>query len=240
ALGLPMPAGAQPRAPLQMPAMRWRLGWNGPGFALDVEQGAEEITVPEFEIDAQPVNWAQYVEFIADGGYDRPELWDAKGWQWLQAQAAQEGRRGPRYVEQIGVGSGAVLQTLFGRPARMGGTQNVTHVSWWEADAYARWAGRRLPTEVEWEVAAHQAGRRGFRWGEVREWTAGTLRLWTGFAPAPWGVQAELDARLAFGHARVLRGASWASRARMRHPKARFWALPESDEGFVGFRTCAG
>ena len=77
--------------------------------------------------------------------------------------------------------SGAVLQTLFGRPARMAGSQSAMHVSWWEADAWARWAGRRLPTEVEWEIAAHAAARRGFRWGDVREWTAGTLRPWPGF-----------------------------------------------------------
>jgi ergothioneine biosynthesis protein EgtB len=238
-LALAVPPGLRPREPLPMPATHWRLGWDGPGFALDVEQGRDEVAVPEFEIDAQPVSWAQYVEFIDAGGYDRQDLWDPRGWQWLLAQAESEGRRGPRYVEQIGVVAGAVLQALFGKPTRMGGLQNVTHVSWWEADAYARWAGRRLPTEVEWEIAAHQATRRGFRWGEVREWTAGTLRPWPGFAPAPWAVRAELDAGLAFGHARVLRGASWASRARMKHPKARWWALPECDEAFVGFRTCA-
>jgi ergothioneine biosynthesis protein EgtB len=238
-LRMPVPEGLAARPALVLPATRWTLGWAEPGFALDVERGREEVQVPEFEIDAQPVSWAQYVEFIDDGGYDREELWQAEGWAWLQRESGQEGRRGPRYVEQIGVASGAVLQTWFGKPTRMGGSQLVLHVSWWEADAWARWAGRRLPTEAEWEIAASQATRRGFRWGEVREWTAGTLRPWSGFTPDPWTASAELDGRPVFARARVQRGASFASRSRMKHPRARWWALPERDDGFVGFRTCA-
>jgi gamma-glutamyl hercynylcysteine S-oxide synthase len=238
-LALAVPPGAATRAALVLPATRWSLGWPDGGFALDVETGRELVAVPEFEIDAQPVTWAQYVEFIDDGGYDREELWDAGGWAWLQREAEREGRRGPRHVEQIGVASGAVLQNLFGRATRMGGSQCAMHVSWWEADAWARWAGRRLPTEAEWEIAVHQGARRGLRWGEVREWTAGTLRPWEGWQPAGWAEKAELDAHPFFGVARVLRGASFATRARMKHPRARLWALPERDEGFVGFRTCA-
>jgi formylglycine-generating enzyme required for sulfatase activity len=113
------------------------------------------------------------------------------------------------------------------------------HVSWWEADAWARWAGRRLPTEAEWEIAAQQAARRGFRWGEVREWTAGTVRPFAGFHADAWTPHAELDAQPVFGVARVQRGASFATRSRMKHPRARWWALPDRDEGFVGFRSCA-
>jgi gamma-glutamyl hercynylcysteine S-oxide synthase len=238
-LGLTLPPGAATRPALVLPAMRWTLGWPDGSFALDVETGREAVQVPEFEIDAQPVSWAQYVEFIADGGYDREELWEPRGWSWLQHEAEREGRRGPRHVEQIGVASGAVLQNIFGKATRMGASQSALHVSWWEADAWARWAGRRLPTEAEWEIAALQASRRGFRWGEVREWTAGTLRPWEGWQPAGWAAKAELDARPFFGIARVQRGASFATRARMKHPRARWWARPERDDGFVGFRTCA-
>jgi iron(II)-dependent oxidoreductase len=238
-LALQLPTGSQGREPIVVPAVRWTLGWTGPGFAIDIERGAATEEVPEFEIDAQPVTWAQYVEFIDDGGYDQEALWHPEGWRWLEHEAQREGRRGPRHVEQIGVASGAVLQSLFGRPTRMGASQSVMHVTWWEADAYARWAGRRLPTEVEWEIAAQVAARRGFRWGSVREWTAGTLRPWPGYQPDAWGHHAELDAAPLFGTARVLRGASFATRARMKHVKARSWALPERDDGFVGFRTCA-
>ncbi|MBC5784791.1 ergothioneine biosynthesis protein EgtB [Ramlibacter sp. USB13] len=239
-VGLALPAGAASRSPLLLPATRWTLGWSDDrSFALDIERGHEAVDVPEFEIDAQPVTWAQYVEFIADGGYDREELWHPRGWNWLERQAAAEGRRGPRHVEQIGVASGAVMQNIFGKPTRMGASQVAMHASWWEAEAWARWAGRRLPTEAEWEIAAQQAARRGFRWGDVREWTAGTLRPFAGFRQDAWAPQAELDVETMFGAARVLRGASFATRARMRHAKARAWALAERDEGFVGFRTCA-
>ncbi|MGV3493195.1 MAG: SUMF1/EgtB/PvdO family nonheme iron enzyme [Ramlibacter sp.] len=237
-LGLQLPVGAATYQPIALPATQWSLGWPDPGFALAMERGRALVPVPEFEIDAQPVTWAQFVEFIADGGYDREELWQPEGWQWLQREAQQEGRRGPRYVEQIGVASGSVLQTVFGKPTRMGGSQPVTHVTWWEADAWARWAQRRLPTEAEWEIAALQAARRGFRWGDVREWTAGTLRPWPGSEPDAWAPQADLAVEPLFGRARVQRGASFASRARMKHPRARWWALPERDEGFTGFRTC--
>lgn len=239
ALGIALPAGIGAREPLALPAGTWHLGQAARGFAPGIERGDEPVVLPAFEIDAQPVGWAQYVEFIDDGGYDREELWHAQGWRWLQQQAQLEGRRGPRHVEQIGVASGAVLQTLFGKPTRMGGSQSVMHVSWWEADAYARWAQRRLPTEAEWEMAAHLAGRRGFRWGDVQEWTAGTLRRWPGSAQDVWAADADLDPEPALGKARVLRGASFAARARMKYVTARGWALPEHDQGFVGFRTCA-
>ena len=239
-LGLQLPEGIAVRPPLLLPATRWTLGWSDDAsFALDIERGHEPVQVPAFEIDAQPVTWAQYVEFIDDGGYDRQELWQPQGWDWLEREAGRDGRRGPRHVEQIGVASGAVLQTMFGKPTRMGGTQVVMHANWWEAEAFARWSGRRLPTEAEWEIAATQAARRGFRWGEVREWTAGTLRPFAGYRPDAWAPQAELEAHGVFGKARVLRGGSFVTRARMKHPRTRAWALPERDEGFVGFRTCA-
>lgn len=242
-LGVPLelaaPAAAASREPVLVPATRWMLGLGEEGFAFDVERPAHAVDVPAFEIDAQPVTWAQYVEFVDDGGYDRAELWHPQGWAWLEAQARDEGRRGPRYVDQIGVASGAVMQTRFGKPTRMAGQQPALHVSWWEADAWTRWAGRRLPTEVEWEVAAHAAGRNGLRWGEVKEWTAATLRPWPGFAPDAWKSGTDLDAQPFLGRARVQRGASFASRARMRDPKLRGWALPARDDAFVGFRSCA-
>jgi ergothioneine biosynthesis protein EgtB len=224
------------RAPLLVPATTWQMGSaGGAGFSFDNERAAHAISVPEFEIDAQPVTWAQYVEFVADGGYDRPELWQPEGWHWLQGLAASEGRRGPRYVEQIGVGSGAVLQTRFGQTMRMQGSQPAMHMSWWEADAWCRWAGRRLPAEVEWEVAAHTAARRGFFWGNVWEWMGTTFRPYPGFVADPYRTYSEPW----FGTHKVLRGASFATRARMKHPKYRNFYLPGRDDIFCGFRSCA-
>jgi iron(II)-dependent oxidoreductase len=244
ALGAELPPPGAVREPLLLPATRWRLGLASPtegsGFAFAQECGEDELEVPEFEIDAQPVTWYQFVEFVDDGGYDREALWSPEGWTWLQAIGD---RRAPRHVEQIGAArhgtGGSVLQRRFGVATRAAGHQSAMHVSWWEADAWARWAGRRLATEAEWEIAAHGAARRGFRWGEVQEWTAGRLRPWAGFRPDPWSTGTEFDPQPAFGQARVLRGASFATRARLRSVRWRGFALPGRDEGFVGFRTCA-
>jgi formylglycine-generating enzyme required for sulfatase activity len=142
-------------------------------------------------------------------------------------------------VDQIGVarfgGAGAVLQMRFGQPVRVAGHHPVTHCSWWEADAWCRWAGRRLPDEAEWELAAHVAVRRGFRWGEVHEWTASRFQPYPGFSPDPWADYSMPH----FGQARTQRGVSWATRSRMKHPKLRGFSLPGDDEGFFGFRSCA-
>jgi gamma-glutamyl hercynylcysteine S-oxide synthase len=230
--------------PLLIPACKWELGSPADsGFVFDNEKTQHTVQVPEFEIDAQPVTWAQFVEFVDDDGYDRAELWHPDGWQWLQRQNSAEvgagftaeGRRSPRYVEQIGVASGAVMQTRFGNARRMLGNQAALHMNWFEADAWCRWAGRRLPFEVEWEVAAHTASRRGFSWGDVWEWTGSTFRAFDGFQSGPY-----LDySQPWFGTHRVLRGASFATRARMKNPKYRNFYLPERDDPFCGFRSCA-
>lgn len=240
-LGVEFPPSAVTREPVLVPATSWELGQADTGFFFAQEGGMQRVEVPEFEIDAQPLTWSQYVEFVDDGGYDRAEFWRPEGLQWLASQT--EGRRGPRHVEQIGAArhgsGGSVLRQQFGRTMRAAGNHSVVHVTWWEADAWARWAGRRLATEVEWEIAAHTATRRGFRWSDVHEWTAGTLQPWSGFRADPWSEGGEFDPQPAFGHARVLRGASFATRARMRSPKRRGFALPGRDDGFFGFRTCA-
>ena len=246
-LGLPIGVELAPappsREPLLVTATPWRLGLPAEGFCFAQEQGVHEVAVPEFEIDAQPVTWSQFVEFVDDGGYDRSELWHPEGgWDWLTQQAG-EGRRGPRHVEQIGAArhgaGGSVLQHRFGRTVRAASHQSAVHLSWWEADAWARWASRRIATEVEWEIAAHTAMRRGFRWADVHEWTAGTLKPWPGFRADPWSAGSAFDPLPAFRQARVLRGASLATRARLRSPKARNYAPPGRDDGFFGFRTCA-
>lgn len=238
-ISLSPPAVLVPRDPLWLPATRWIMGSAPGGFAPALERPQHPVDVPSFEIDAQPVTWAQYIEFVDDSGYDRAELWHPAGWSWLSQASLDPGRRGPRHVEQIGVASGAVLQSWFGRPLRMAAAQPVLHVTWWEADAWARWAGRRLPTEVEWEIAACQGQGRGFRWGDVLEWTAGTLRPWDGYSADGWVRGTPLDPAPFWARARVLRGASIATRLRMKHPRARRFACPEDDAAFTGFRTCA-
>jgi gamma-glutamyl hercynylcysteine S-oxide synthase len=231
-LGLPAMPLAALRAPLWVPATRWQQGAAPGGFAWDNERPQHELRLPEFEIDAQAVSWAQYAEFVDDGGYDNPAHWSDAGLSWLQAQ---QGRRAPRYVEQMGRASEAVLQSRFGKIQRVAAQASVAHVCWFEAQAFARWAGRRLPTEPEWELAASKLQGQGFRWGEVWEWSLNSFRAYPGFQAGPWQ-----DASLPhFEHAKVLRGASWLSSDRMRVPSYRAFALPSSDHGFFGFRTCA-
>ncbi len=225
---LPRIEGGAAREPLTFPATRWRLGSAGDGFAFDNERRAHDVALPEFEIDAQAVSWSQYCEFVEDGGYDEPLHWSKDGWLWLQA----EGRRTPRHVDQMRQG---VLQHRFGQLVRVPMSQPAVHVNWYEADAWCRWAGRRLPAEVEWEAAAHQGATRGFRWGDVWEWTATTFRPYPGFVAGPYRDYSEPW----FGSHKVLRGASFATRERMRHPKYRNFYRPERDDIFCGFRSCA-
>ncbi len=210
------------RDALVLGGQRLMLGAPRGGFVPEAERWAHEVSVPEFEIDAQPVCWSQFAEFVDDGGYDDRRWWTEAGWDQLEASA----RRAPRYVEQV---SGGVLARRGGRLQRLPGAQAVLHLSAHEADAWCRWAGRRLPSEAEWELAATVAGARGFAWGEVREWVAGSARAYPG-GPA-WPAEA--------GPLRMQRGASAWGSARLRHPHARQAVAAGRDEGFVGFRSCA-
>ena len=233
-LGLPAPWLPQQaiyprRPPLSFPAATWQLGSPAGGFAFDNERPALPHQVPEFEIDSHAVTWDQYAEFVGDGGYDEPRWWTPDGWAWVQ----QGQRRSPRHVDQLRHG---VLVQRFGQAVRVPMDQAAMHLTWYEADAWCRWAGRRLPTEVEWELAAHQGASRGFRWGQVWEWTAGTCRPYEGFVPGPdaaWSVPA-FD-----GRHKALRGASFATSGRMRHARFRHALTPDRDDHFTGFRSCA-
>lgn len=217
------------RPPLTLLPMRWTLGLaRGEGFVFDNETLAHEVVLPVFEIDSQAVTWAQYAEFVEDGGYDDARWWSSAGWQWVQ----REGRRVPGYVDQLRHG---VLQRRFGALVHLPMQQPVMHVSWYEADAWCRWAGRRLPTEVEWEAAAHTGAARGFRWGDVWEWTATSFGAYPGFSADPYRDYSQPW----FGTHKVLRGASFATPGRLRHPKFRNFYRPERDDMFCGFRSCA-
>jgi ergothioneine biosynthesis protein EgtB len=225
---LPPPVSVAARGPLLFPATRHSLGARPGGFVFDNEKWAHDVAVPEFEIDAQAVSWAQYTEFVEDGGYDDARWWSPAGWAWGQSL----GRRCPRHVEQMRHG---VLAQRFGRLTRVPLSQPVTHVSWYEADAWCRWAGRRLPTEVEWEHAVQAGATRGLRWGQVWEWTASTFRPYPGFSPDPVRDYSQPW----FGSHKVLRGASIATRARMRDARFRNFQPPGRDDLFCGFRSCA-
>ncbi|GAC1599917.1 MAG: SUMF1/EgtB/PvdO family nonheme iron enzyme [Ramlibacter sp.] len=208
-------AGGQPRdaacAVLSIPAQAFRLGAPDDGFAFDNERGAHEVALQAFEIDAQPVSWAGFRGFVEAGGYRERRWWSEAGWAWLR-------QRGGRAAE---VPPDALPQA----PA--------VHLSAHEAEAWCRWAGRRLPTEAEWECAALQSP--GFTWGEVWEWTASTFEPYPGFSADPYREYSQPW----FGDRRVLRGACRDTSPWLAHPRYRNFFLPQRTDLFAGFRSCA-
>jgi ergothioneine biosynthesis protein EgtB len=222
----------EPLRPIRFDEALWQLGGEEvhgqKGFAFDNEKRAHEVRLGSFEMDAQPVSWAQFTEFVAQGGYDHPAWWSPEGWSWKE----KEHRRSPRHVDKIQHG---VLQRQFGRSLPVDMAHPVEHVSWFEADAWCRWAGRRLPTEAEWEFAASTGAAQGFRWGEVWEWTSSVFEPYPDFVAGP----DRAYSKLAFGSHKVLRGASLATPERVRHTKFRNFQLPKRDDIFCGFRSCA-
>ncbi|MGJ7915417.1 selenoneine synthase SenA [Massilia sp. LXY-6] len=205
-----------------------RGGDQAQGFVFDNEKAAASCRVAPFAIDAGLVTNARYLAFVEDGGYQDGRYWSEAGRAWLMDSA----RAAPRYWRRDG--DGHWQQLRFGRRVALVPDAPVRHLSLHEAQAYCRWAGRRLPLESEWEFAA-VSGHPDFAWGGLWEWTASPFLPFPGFAPdryleysAPW-----------FGSRQVLRGASFATPARLRSPHFRNFFTPERDDIFSGFRTCA-
>jgi iron(II)-dependent oxidoreductase len=161
----------------------FQMGAGGAWFSYDNERPAHQRKHDPFWIDAEPVTNAAMMEFIDDGGYERPELWSEEGWEWRSRERVDL----PRYWQH---GAAGLLERSFGQLRPVAPSKPVCHVSWYEADAFARWAGKRLPTETEWERAAS--------WDEA----SGVKRRWPwGDAPAD-AARANLD-QLSFGTADV-------------------------------------
>jgi iron(II)-dependent oxidoreductase len=144
----PPPPGAPLAArEVRIPAGTFVMGSEDP-WAYDNERPSHDVDVAEFWIETTPVTNGQYREFIADGGYREPRWWGAEGWAWREAEQVEH----PQFWRREGPESWSRVR--FGWREDMPADEPVQHVSWHEADAYARWAGKRLPTEAEWEKAA--------------------------------------------------------------------------------------
>jgi gamma-glutamyl hercynylcysteine S-oxide synthase len=214
-LGIPVPPVVLRSPPqlsdvacvLKVPAQRFEVGSRDAGFAFDNELQPFTVDLEAFEIDAEPLPWSRFAQFIQAGGYRRREYWDDAGWAWLQSQ-------------EIGD------RDLSAHAA-------ATHLCAYEAEAWCRWAGRRLPTEFEWECAA--TTQAGFSWGHAWEWTSSTFVPFPGFVPHPYRDYSQpwFDTR------RVLKGACSATSNTLAHPRYRNFFEPQRSDVFAGFRSCA-
>ena len=236
------------------PAAGWReqrggivdIGAEGPGFAFDNEYPRHQRVLRPFEIAAGLVTCGQWLEFMADGGYRRPDLWMSDGWGLVNS----EGWAAPLYWDTTAAGEPAIF-TLHGcRPVDP--SEPVAHVSWYEADAFARWAGGRLPDEAEWEVAApapptgaperepaehcHPRPPAGGGWyGQVWQWTASPYGPYPGFRPAA-GAVGEYNGKFMVNQF-ALRGSSCATPPGHARRTYRNFFPPSARWPFTGLRV---
>ena len=211
----------------------YEIGAGAEGFAYDNERPRHAVELDGFEIDRTPVTNAAYAQFVSETGAEPPMYWERDGDGWVSAR--------------------------FGRRERLDPRHPVVHVDWHGADAFARWAGKRLPTEFEWEAAASGADREranldllGFgttaagaygdaaaecgavqMLGDVWEWTSSEFAAYPGFSAFPYPEYSEVF----FGETyKVLRGGAWATRRDVIRPSFRNWDLPERSQIFSGLR----
>ncbi|MBC8055575.1 MAG: ergothioneine biosynthesis protein EgtB [Rhizobiales bacterium] len=224
------PQASDARGEWQVPAGTRQLGSGAAGFAFDNELRSSEQFVDAFSIDRAPVSWRRFLPFVEAGAYEVEAHWSAAGWAWR----TRERRLHPAHLRRTSQGW---EQHRFGAWAALEEAAPVVHVTAHEAEAWCRWAGRRLPTEAEWETAARCAAERDepFAWGQVWEWTASPFAPYAGFVPHPYRDYSQpwFDGRP------VLRGGSFATSPRLLHPHYRNFFAADRDDVFAGFRTCA-
>ena len=204
-------------------------------WALDNERPAHVADVAAFRIDVFPVSNAQYTRFIAAGGYDDERLWSPEGWAHRQAEHLEA----PAYW--VGDGAGGFVVRRFGIPTELVPDEPVQHVTFHEAEAYARWVGRRLPTETEWEKACSwdpvEGRARPFPWGTADlDPSRANLAYGTGIgALRPASIGAYPAGASAYGVQQLIGDVwEWTSTTFTGYPGFGAWPYPEYSEVFFG------
>lgn len=204
------------------------IGHDGTGFAFDNEGPAHRVWLEPYALAHDLVTNADWIAFINDDGYSRPELWLSDGWATVQAEAWAA----PLYWRREG--EEWTTMGLTGR-ASVDPAAPVRHLSFYEADAYARWAGKRLPTEAEWEHAVRcrpEAFSNAF--GEVWQWTASAYAPYPGFRPTE-GTASEYNGKF-MANQMVLRGSSFATPVGHARTSYRNFFYPHQRWAFTGLR----
>ncbi|HLH46128.1 MAG TPA: ergothioneine biosynthesis protein EgtB [Acidimicrobiales bacterium] len=222
------------------------IGADGAGFCFDNERPRHRTWLQPFAVADRLVTSGEWLDFVEDGGYERSDLWLSDGW----AHLGTTGTRAPLYWERQPDGAWMVHTLTGWRPLRP--AEPVVHVSYYEADAYARWAGARLPTEAEWEVAAEgsdplavaelglhpspAAGGGGIEqlYGAVWQWTSSAYLPYPGFRPEP-GVVGEYNGKFMVGQ-QVLRGGACITPPGHTRRTYRNFFPPSARWAFTGVR----
>ncbi|MFB9057927.1 ergothioneine biosynthesis protein EgtB [Mariniflexile ostreae] len=200
----------------------YAIGHDSKAFCYDNELSKHRVFLEPFEISEHLVSNASYMDFINDGGYENPAYWLDQGWQWIQ----QENIKKPLYWKGI---KGSWHQYTLSGLKPLDPKHPIAHVSFYEAAAFAQWAGYRLPTEFEWEVASHQ-----LQWGKRWEWTNSAYLPYPNFKIAE-GAAGEYNGKFMINQM-VLRGASTATSKNHSRPTYRNFFPAETQWQVTGIR----